>query len=30
VGNVIVPDVFVGNQLLGEAKLFHCLFTDDW
>jgi hypothetical protein len=30
VGNVIVPDVFVGNQSLGEGTLFHCLFTDAW
>lgn len=30
VGNVIVPDVFVGNQLLGEVTLYGCLFTEDW
>ena len=30
VGNVIVPDVFVTNQCLGEGTLFHCLFTDAW
>jgi hypothetical protein len=29
-GNVIVPDVLVGNQSLGKGTLFHCLFTDAW
>ncbi len=24
----IIPDVAVGNQLLNEATVFHCLFTD--
>jgi hypothetical protein len=30
VGNVIVPDVSVGGRLLGEARLFDCLFSDSW
>jgi hypothetical protein len=30
VGNIIVPDVSVGGRLLGEARLFDCLFSDSW
>jgi hypothetical protein len=29
-GNVVVPDVVAGNKVMGEATLFHCLFTDNW
>ncbi len=28
VGNVVVPDVVAGNKGMGEATLYHCLFTD--
>lgn len=27
-GSTIIPDVAVGNQLLNETTVFHCLFTD--
>jgi hypothetical protein len=30
IGNVVVPDVVAGNKVIGEATLFHCLFTDNW
>lgn len=30
VGNVIVPDVVAGNQMMGQTTLYHCLFTDAW
>jgi hypothetical protein len=29
IGHVIVPGACVGNQQLGKATLFDCLFTDD-
>lgn len=30
IGNIVVPDVMAGNQELGKATLYHCLFTDSW
>jgi hypothetical protein len=30
IGNQIVSDVAVGNQLIGKATLYHCLFTECW
>lgn len=30
IGNIVVPDVLVGNQLLGMATIYHCFFTDSW
>jgi hypothetical protein len=30
IGHVIVPDVVAGTKNIGQATLFHCLFTDVW
>jgi hypothetical protein len=30
IGHQIVPDVAAGNQVMGTATLYHCLFTDSW
>ncbi|MBK9260183.1 MAG: hypothetical protein IPM54_10145 [Polyangiaceae bacterium] len=30
IGNIVVPDVLVCNQLLGMGTIYHCLFTDSW
>jgi hypothetical protein len=30
VGNVIVPDVATNTCMLGEARLYDCLFSDQW
>jgi hypothetical protein len=30
VGNLIVPDVATSNHGLGDARLYDCLFSDDW
>jgi hypothetical protein len=30
VGNVIVPDVATNGREIGEARLYDCLFSDQW
>jgi hypothetical protein len=30
IGNIVVPSVMAGNQAIGKATLYHCLFTDSW
>ncbi len=30
VGNIVVPDVLAGNQLLGMATIYQCFFTENW
>lgn len=30
VGNIVVPDVMAGNQMIGRATLYNCFFTDAW
>jgi hypothetical protein len=30
IGNLVVPDVMAGNQMIGRATLYHCFFTDSW
>jgi hypothetical protein len=30
IGNIVVPEVVTSLHVMGEATLFHCLFTDNW